>query len=314
MARSLRSAMAFDMTADSLSFEERQAKEKRRADGFVMVDYETELVGRDDNRPVEESAAQALALLIEKDGLGSPILAREIDGPEPPYELIAGQHRVRAYQILKGLHPGSHDYDRIECKLVSGMDDETAHSLMVATNLDVHGSKAERGRFLTEMFGEEARRIKEKEGGREREIIAKLYTSATGQQISPSVVQKALSASKDAEVTEELTEGWQEELSTSSVKGSDAAKIAKMEASEQDRLLADWSAQGRDRSWLAAEVKLRTGQGKALCRKAMRSLMADVDLMMRCQRAGYTVSEGEYRAFMNVIASMVNEEGTDEHR
>lgn len=310
MARSLNSATAFDMTGDARSFSERQAKEARRARGFELVDVADGLVDHPDNRPIKESAVKTLALDIERHGLAQAICVREIDGPEPPYQIISGHHRVRAYRYLKERHPETDKYDRIEAKVVSGMDDDTADSLLRVTNFNLYGNREENGRLLLDLYQDEAERIRDERGGSVRRIIAELYEETTGQHIGEATVARSIQAAKSSEKKIVLADCW----NGVGLKEPVAAMMDELSREEQEQVFALWDSKKRSIKWLTQELKLRTGRGDRLCMSAFNTLIDNFELLQRCSAAGYEIPYDKYQAAMQMMAGYIeslDEEGTD---
>lgn len=284
--------------------------ETREAEGYVLVDYDSELTGRADNRDVDMAAVRRLADSIEADGLGQPILCREVDGPNPPFELIAGQHRCAAYRLLAERHPDDPRWRRIDAKVCRGMDDRTARRLMFATNVvNAELSQAERGAMLEELYGAQADAIKRESGGRRRDIIRDLFKEETGKPIGVQTVQRALKARSDEEKARasRVDSRWAEAFEKDGLRPEVQSGIASMSPCEQASLWIDYAG-GRNRTWLADEVRIRTGSCEPVVRRAMGMIEQGISLLRRCDgyRAG-SVNAEILRA-ANLLMEIVDKE------
>lgn len=263
-----------------------------KADGYILVDYETQLVNRKDNRDVDFEAVSDLARSIEKDGLAQPILARTIPDKSGMFELIAGQHRCEAYRLLHKRNPNDPRWSRIECKVVKGMDDETAHRLMLATNVvDANRSQAERGRMLIELYGATAEKIKKEKGGRIRDIVRDLYEEETGKSIGSNTVERAMNAAKSEEKdiqanNSDLLCEWQEVFEDPKLKIPNGIKssLSNFSKDEQRIVYRDWRESGSNNRWLKEEIELRSGNPEKLLKKAQGFFTDACGLVARCQR------------------------------
>lgn len=266
-----------------------EAARDRKAAGYVRLDYDAEVYGRDDNRPVDHAAVERLAASIESDGLAQPVYVREVPGHEPPYELVAGQHRIAAYRLLRGRHPGDARWELIDAKVERGMDDAAAHRQMIATNvLNAEISPAQRGAWLEELFGEEAARLTAEQGGRRVEHIAELYRAETGHTIGTRTVSRSLAAHRAAEEASELgaISEWQEDFAEAGVPPAVQADIASLDEAGQAVLRADWHASGGSKRWLSDEAAIRSGKAHAKAKAATKAALDGLDVLLRCRAAG----------------------------
>lgn len=264
-----------------------------KADGYILVDINTQLVNRSDNREIDQSAVDALVDSIKKDGLAQPILARTIPGNTDKYELIAGQHRCEAYKKLQEEDPTNARWRKIECKIVKGMDDETAWRLMYATNvIDANRSQAERGRMLLALYGEQAQEIKREHGGRIRDIVSDLYNKETGKTIPASTVERAIGAAK-AEKSDEIIHNeslineWNDVINSSdkTIPAGVKSALTSLNKTQQKVVYRDWRESGSNNRWLREELDLRTGNQERLLRQAQKNIIDGCGLLARCQRA-----------------------------
>lgn len=88
--------------------------------------------GDKDFSPWEEEDLNALAEQMDNDGAYEPIIVRKIEG-EDLYEILAGEHRVKASKI-KGLK-------RIKAIVYRGCSDEKAMDIFLLTNLHRRSTK-----------------------------------------------------------------------------------------------------------------------------------------------------------------------------
>lgn len=261
----------------------------QKADGYILIDFDTQLINRDDNRPIDHDAVKDLAASIEQDGLAQPILVRTIDEQVDVFELIAGQHRCEAYRLLKAKYPSDPRWQKIECKVVKGMDDDRAERLMYATNImDANHSLAERGQMFLELYGEKAEEIQAEQGGRKREIIQELYTADTGNVIAPTSVENAIKAAEaEASLDSSLfIDEWGEAFGKENCRISSVIKqsLSRLDEGVQRQIYNDWCDSGSNSRWLQEEVDLYSGRKKKVLSKAHTQIVDGVGLLARCQR------------------------------
>ncbi len=95
--------------------------------GLLEIPLASIEVGNDRARDLEPAWAEALAVLIDAQGLLHPIIVRPVDGMPDRYRLVAGLHRYESFRLL--------GRETIPAYLSSAEDDDAARLEEVMENL-----------------------------------------------------------------------------------------------------------------------------------------------------------------------------------
>ena len=152
-----------------------------------------------ENRPIDQQVVKELAESIRNDGLGQLPTCRLM--PDGKYQLIAGEHRWRAYQLLAEKNPDV--YGRMPIAYLEDISDERALVLMLITNIHTSplnsADQAAAYQRLGVIVNEQRRVMPGLKGVPTGKLIADVIKKETGKSVSASSINKALKAGKDKE-------------------------------------------------------------------------------------------------------------------
>ena len=161
-----------------------------------------DIVPHPKNRPIDQRAVEDLAESIKKDGLGQLPSCSLL--PDGKYQLIAGEHRWRAYQLLAKDDPDT--YGRMPVSYFEDITEDQAFVLMLITN--IHSSplnsaeRAEAYQRIGAIVKEQRKSTPSMRGVPTAQLIADAIKAETGKSVSSRTVELALKAGKDKDKKE----------------------------------------------------------------------------------------------------------------
>lgn len=134
---------------------------------------------------MDERSIANLARSIEKDGLTDIPLVRKLD--DGRWQMISGHRRLEAYRLLAS---GDDSFARIPCRVVEGLTDSQAVTLLHTANYFVRALTVTERARATEALGLEAERLRAEnpdlKGMRTADIKASMVYEQTGRTVSRS--------------------------------------------------------------------------------------------------------------------------------
>lgn len=190
---------------------------------------------------MDERAIEALSQSILKDGLTDIPLVRKLS--DGSFQMISGHRRKAAYTLLAKTNEA---YEKIPCRIVEGLTDEQALTLLHTANYFVRQLSITEKAAATRALGVEVQKLREADpslvGVRTEDIKAEIISSQTGRKVSGKSIQRQEAL---ADIVEnKLTKGWQK-LANDGLLSSDAIKLlAKVPEKEQMKLHVQWVEDG----------------------------------------------------------------------
>lgn len=138
---------------------------------------------------MEEAAIEALAESIEKDGLTDlPLVRKLADGR---WQLISGHRRRAAFRLLAAKNPA---YRKMGCRIVEGITDEQAVSMLHAANYFVRELTVAERAAATRALGAQVQNMRDADpalsGVRTEDIKASIIEKQTGRKVSGKTIKR----------------------------------------------------------------------------------------------------------------------------
>ena len=131
---------------------------------------------------MDEASIEALAASIEKDGLTDlPLVRKLTDGR---WQLISGHRRRAAFRLLAAKNPA---YRKMGCRIVEGITDEQAVSMLHAANYFVRELTVAERAAATRALGAQVQNMRDADpalsGVRTEDIKASIIEKQTGRKV-----------------------------------------------------------------------------------------------------------------------------------
>lgn len=184
---------------------------------------------------MDERSIANLARSIEKDGLTDIPLVRKLD--DGRWQMISGHRRLEAYRLLAS---GDDSFARIPCRVVEGLTDSQAVTLLHTANYFVRALTVTERARATEALGLEAERLRAEnpdlKGMRTADIKASMVYEQTGRTVSPKTIRREEKLAKV--INESLSRHWAQEADEGRLSASSVDMLKDLPKEKQARLFA----------------------------------------------------------------------------
>lgn len=190
---------------------------------------------------MDDAAISKLAESIRRDGLTDIPLVRKL--PDGGFQMISGHRRMAAYRLLAA---EDDDYARMPCRIVEGVSDEQALTLLHVANYFTRELTVTERAAATRALGEEVERMRGNDprlsGMRTEDIKAEIISSQTGRKVSGKSIQRQEALASMIE--NDLSLGWRNLADEGGLSSEAVKMLAKVPQKEQMRLHVQWSEEG----------------------------------------------------------------------
>ena len=207
---------------------------------------------------MDERSIANLARSIEKDGLTDIPLVRKLD--DGRWQMISGHRRLEAYRLLAS---GDHSFARIPCRVVEGLTDSQAVTLLHTANYFVRALTVTERARATEALGLEAERL------RAADIKASMVYEQTGRTVSPKTIRREEKLAKV--INESLSRHWAQEADEGRLSASSVDMLKGLPKEKQARLFAGRPA-GLNKKETTDYLKEKLGVEEEADRRLVRIL------------------------------------------
>ncbi len=221
---------------------------------------------------MDEYSIAQLAGSIREDGLTDLPLVRKL--PDGSWQMISGHRRKAAYALLARDDPA---FARIPCRVIEGIDDDRAVTLLHTANYFVRQLTVTERAAATEALGAQAERLRrdapEFKGARLHDVKAAIIERQTGRKVSGKTIQREERMARV--IAEELSPEWAREADAGNLTAAAVGELRKMGADEQRELYAakpDNCVSKRDLSAYARGAGRTSSDPDARLSRALQSL------------------------------------------
>ena len=180
---------------------------------------------------MDEEAIGRLAESIRKDGLTDIPLVRKL--PDGGFQMISGHRRMAAYRLLA---EDDESFARMPCRIVEGVTDEQAITLLHAANYFTRELSVTERAAATRALGEEVERMRRSDPGlsgmRTEDIKAEIISSQTGRKVSGKSIQRQEALASTIE--NDLSLGWRKLADEGALSNQAIKMLAKVPQKEQN--------------------------------------------------------------------------------
>lgn len=217
---------------------------------------------------MDERSIANLARSIEKDGLTDIPLVRKLD--DGRWQMISGHRRLEAYRLLAS---GDDSFARIPCRVVEGLTDSQAVTLLHTANYFVRALTVTERARATEALGLEAERLRAEnpdlKGMRTADIKASMVYEQTGRTVSPKTIRREEKLAKV--INESLSRHWAQEADEGRLSASSVDMLKDLPKEKQARLFAGRPA-GLNKKETTDYLKEKLGVEEEADRRLVRIL------------------------------------------
>lgn len=182
---------------------------------------------------MDASAIKQLASSIKRDGLTDLPLVRRLD--DGGYQMISGHRRLEAFRLLA---EDDESFSRIPCRIVEGITDAQAITLLHTANYFVRSLTVTERAYATEALGIEAERLRAEDpslkGKRTEDIKAEMIERQTGKSVSGRTILRDEKMAKT--IQSDLSRNWAIEANEGRLSASSVEILKGLPREKQTRL------------------------------------------------------------------------------
>lgn len=190
---------------------------------------------------MEEAAIEALAESIEKDGLTDLPLVRKL--PDGRWQLISGHRRRAAFRLLSAKNPA---YRKMGCRIVEGITDEQAVSMLHAANYFVRELTVAERAAATRALGAQVQNMRDADpalsGVRTEDIKASIIEKQTGRKVSGKTIKRDEALAKTIE--ESVSDSWKPLANAGKISAAAVKELAAMPKQAQEKAFREMDVDG----------------------------------------------------------------------
>ena len=226
---------------------------------------------------MDEAGIAALAQSIKHEGLTDiPLVRKLADGT---FQMISGHRRKAAYALLASTDPS---FDKLPCRIVEDIDDDTAATLLHTANYFTRSLNVMERAEATRALGIEVERLRKSDpalkGERTADLKAAIIESQTGRAVSGKTVLRQEAVARKVE--ESLIEPWQHEARCGNLTDVDINRLAKIDSEKQAVLFAEKQDRALDRRATAELIQDAIGYDD-VAEKALTQAQAGLTKALR---------------------------------
>lgn len=223
---------------------------------------------------MDEDGIRSLAESIRKDGLTDiPMVRRKPDGG---FQMLSGHRRKAAYALLAKDDPA---YERMPCRVIEGIDDERAVTLLHAANYFTRALTVTERAAATEALRGDAVRLRSEDpslsGMRVDDVKAAIIERQTGRKVSGKTIAREERLAR--RIAEDLSPEWAAEADRGNLSAEAVRSLAGMPKERQAEMHAamePWRRTKRELSdYVRSESKTQAGPDGRISKAAR--LVAD---------------------------------------
>ena len=223
---------------------------------------------------MDEDGIKSLAESIRKDGLTDiPMVRRKPDGG---FQMLSGHRRKAAYALLAKDDPA---YEKMPCRVIEGIDDERAVTLLHAANYFTRALTVTERAAATEALRGDAVRLRSEDpslsGMRVDDVKAAIIERQTGRKVSGKTIAREERLAR--RIAEDLSPEWAAEADRGNLSAEAVRTLAGMPKERQAEMHAamePWRRTKRELSdYVRSEGKTQAGPDGRIAKAAR--LVAD---------------------------------------
>ena len=190
---------------------------------------------------MDEASIEALAASIEKDGLTDLPLVRKL--PDGLWQLISGHRRRAAFRLLAQKDPA---YRKMGCRIVEGITDEQAVSMLHAANYFVRELTVAERAAATRALGAQVQNMRDSDpalsGVRTEDIKASIIEKQTGRKVSGKTIKRDEALAKTIEKS--VSDSWKPMANAGKVSAAAVKALAAMPKPAQEKAFREMDVDG----------------------------------------------------------------------
>lgn len=206
---------------------------------------------------MDAAGIRDLAESIRESGLTDIPLVRKMD--DGSWQMLSGHRRKAAYMLLAEEDPA---FARLPCRVVEGIDDVRAVTLLHSANYFVRALTVSERAAATEALGAEARRLRREDpayaGKRTADIKAELIEAQTGRKVSGKTIQREERLAR--RIAEELSPEWAAEADRGNLTAEAVDALCAMDRREQSELYQHKGRRCTSKRDVSEYVRQATGE------------------------------------------------------
>lgn len=242
----------------------------------------------------------ALAESIRKNGLTDiPLVRRKPDGG---FQMISGHRRKAAYALLAKTDPA---YARMPCRVVEGVDDDQAVTLLHTANYFTRQLNVVERARATQALGIQIERMRREDpatkGVPTADLKAAIIRSQTGRSVSPATIKRQEQTARRVE--RDLAAPWRAEALEGKLTDADIAALATMDERTQAGLYEEKSAANASKAETSRMIRRAGRKGPGDAGKLVVKAAKALDEALAAARSGATVDD----ASLNAVEQRVRE-------
>ena len=242
----------------------------------------------------------ALAESIRKNGLTDiPLVRRKPDGG---FQMISGHRRKAAYALLAKTDPA---YARMPCRVVEGVDDDQAVTLLHTANYFTRQLNVVERARATQALGIQIERMRREDpatkGVPTADLKAAIIRSQTGRSVSPATIKRQEQTARRVE--RDLAAPRGAEALEGNLTDADIAALATMDERTQAGLYEEKSAANASKAETSRMIRRAGRKGPGDAGKLVVKAAKALDEALAAARSGATVDD----ASLNAVEQRVRE-------
>ncbi len=191
---------------------------------------------------MDEASIEALAASIEKDGLTDLPLVRKL--PDGLWQLISGHRRRAAFRLLAQKDPA---YRKMGCRIVEGITDEQAVSMLHAANYFVRELTVAERAAATRALGAQVQNMRDSDpalsGVRTEDMKASIIEKQTGRKVSGKTIKRDEALAKTIEKS--VSDSWKPMANAGKVSAAAVKALGRhAQASEREKAFREIDVDG----------------------------------------------------------------------
>lgn len=235
----------------------------------------------------------ALAESIRKDGLTDiPLVRRKPDGG---FQMISGHRRKAAYALLAKTDPA---YARMPCRVVEGVDDAQAVTLLHTANYFTRQLNVVERARATQALGIQVERMRLEDpaakGVPTADLKAAIIRSQTGRSVSPATIKRQEQTARRVE--RDLASPWREEALEGNLTDADIAALAAMDRGAQERLHEEKTEAKASKAETSRMIRRAGRKGPGDAEKFVAKVAKALDEALAAARSGAAIDDASLDA------------------
>lgn len=220
---------------------------------------------------MDESEIESLANSIKDNGLTDLPLVRRLD--DGSLQMISGHRRKAAYALLS---KDDDAYLRMPCRIIEGIDDAQAVTLLHTANYFVRALTVTERAAATVALGLEAKRLKQTDAAyanmRAADIKADIISNQTGRKVSGKTILREEKLAR--RIAADLIEPWAKEADHGNLTAAAIEALCELPFTEQKTLFCHMPKNCTSKRDMSEYVKRAAGPEHSADPRLLRALKA----------------------------------------